>query len=510
LKAATAKEMQRVDQRTIKSFGISGPVLMERAGLAVVSRILERFESSRILVLAGIGNNGGDGIMVARELSNLGYDASVIVSGKKENLSRDARAQYKTAIEMGVPIRFASKPRPEELHGALIVDALLGTGISKEIRGSLARTIEMINESGCPVVSVDIPSGVHADTGQVLGTAVQADITVTFGALKRGHLLYPGASLSGEVFVHDIGFPRQLLAEITCNVLGSDEIELLIPERAPDSHKGDFGHLLVIAGSRGKTGAAFMTAEAALRTGAGLVTLAAPEKLANVYQGRVTEAMVLPLPSEGGGNLSLEALEGILAFASSRATSIAMGPGLGQDEETAKLVREVLINSPAPVVLDADGLNALGNKAKSILKNTRSPVIMTPHPGEFSRIGGLSVQEIQKDRLGTAGAFAKQCGAYVVLKGAPTVITGPEGELFINTTGGSELSKGGTGDVLTGMTGALSAMGLSPLEASLLGVFMHGLAGGIAARDSGEFSTLASDVISHIPDAFSHISGESR
>ena len=504
--------MQRVDQKTIKSYGIAAPVLMERAGLAVVSRITERFEPGKVLVIAGTGNNGGDGIMAARELNNMGigYRASVLIAGKKDKLSRDAMAQYRTAMEFGVPIRFTTKPRIEDFHGAVVIDALFGTGLSKDIKGSFAVIVDMINDSGCPVVSVDIPSGVSADTGQVLGTAVQADITVTFGALKRGHLLYPGAELSGEVFVQDIGFPRHLLAEISCNVLGSQEVGLLIPERAPDSHKGDFGHLLVIAGSSGKTGAAFMAAEAAMRTGAGLVTLAAPHDLAAIYQSRVTEAMVLPLPSTGEGAFSGNAIGEILDFAATSATAIALGPGIGLDPDTAGLVRELLEQSPVPVVLDADGINALGKKAESILGASRSPVILTPHPGEFSRISGLSALEIQADRPEAALSFAKKSGSYLVLKGAPTVIAGPEGELFINTTGGTALSKGGSGDVLTGITGALSAMGMSPLEASLLGVYLHGLAGDMAADTLGDFSVLASDITGRIPDAMRHLAGENQ
>jgi NAD(P)H-hydrate epimerase len=248
-----------------------------------------------------------------------------------------------------------------------------------------------------------------------------------------------------------------------------------------------------------------MAAEAALRTGAGLVTLAAPDALAHIYQSRVTEAMVLPLPSTSGGAFSRDALEGILDFAAFGATAIALGPGLGRDGETCQLVREVLKNSPVPVVLDADGINALGSKAAALLKKARSPVILTPHPGEFSRISGLSVEEAQSDRPGSAQSLARKTGCYMVLKGAPTVIAGPEGELFINTTGGTALSKGGTGDVLTGMTGALSAMGMSPLEAALLGVYLHGLAGDMAARGLGDFSVLASDVISHIPDAYRNL-----
>jgi len=502
--------MKKVDQRTIESFGIPGAVLMERAGLAVVSRVIEILQGRRVLVIAGTGNNGGDGIMAARELHNQGYRVSVVIAGKEDGLSPDAKAQYKAASAFGVPIRFASTPRPEDFHGALVVDALFGTGLSKEIKGPLARTIELINNSGCPVVSVDIPSGVSADTGQVLGPAVQAGITVTFGVLKRGHMLYPGAELSGEVFVHDIGFPRELLGDITCNVLDARDLSVLVPERARDSHKGEFGHLLILAGSRGKTGAAFMASEAALRTGAGLVTLAAPEALADIYQSGVSEAMVLPLPSTGEGTLSYLALEGILEFAADKATALAIGPGLGLNNETAKLVREILANSPVPVVLDADGINALGERAAEILGKSRSPVMLTPHPGEFGRISGMSVADIQADRPAAAQALAKKCGAHVVLKGAPTVIAGPEGELFINTTGGPALSKGGTGDVLTGMAGAFSAMGMSMLEASLLGVYLHGLAGDIAAEDLGDFSVLASDVIGSIPEAFGYLTGEAQ
>jgi len=502
--------MQSVDQKTIKSYGIPGAVLMERAGLAVVSRIVEKFEGRKALVISGTGNNGGDGIMVARELRSLGYRSSVLIAGKKDRMSPAARAQYNTAAAFGVPVRFSATPRPDELHGSFIIDAIFGTGLKKDIKGSLARTVDIINDSGCPVVSVDIPSGVSADTGQILGTAVQADFTVTFGALKRGHLLYPGAGLSGEVFVHDIGFPHELMAGITCNVLSEEEMGLLVPERAPDSHKGDFGHLLIVAGSRGKTGAAFIAAEAALRTGAGLVTLAAPEALADLYQSRVTEAMVLPLPCTQGGAFSHKALEGILEFASLKSTSIAIGPGIGVDDETCVLVRELIKNSPVPVVLDADGLNALGGKASAYLRKSRSPIILTPHPGEFSRMSGMSVDEIQTDRPAAALSFARKTGAYVALKGAPTIIAGPEGELFINSTGGNALSKGGAGDALTGMAGALSAMGMSPLETSLLAVHLHGLAGDMAADVLGDFSVLASDVVSHIAPAYEYLSGECR
>lgn len=507
MRLATAKEMQLIDRKAIRSFGIPSMALMERAGLAVVERATEYFDAPKALVIAGPGNNGGDGVMVARELLNRGRKASVLLTSRQENLSPDCRAQLKAAREFGVPVRFGYTPTAQELHGAVIVDAIFGTGLTKNIKGAIAGTINAINSSGCPVVSVDMPSGVSADTGQALGGAVQADITVTFGAAKRGHLLHPGAALTGELFVHDIGFPRELISTIKCIGPSAAEMALLLPEREPGSHKGDHGHLLVLAGSKGKTGAAFMAAEAALRAGAGLVTLGAPEALFDIYQARATEAMTLSLPSTKDGAFSSAALEETLSFCSSSATAIAIGPGLGMDKDTVKLVREIVRLSPVPAILDADAINALGPGAAGILGRSHSPVVLTPHPGEFARISGMSAKKTLEDRPAAALRFAKKSGACLALKGAPTIIASPEGEIFINTTGGPALAKAGSGDVLTGMTGGLIATGMVPLEAAVLGAYLHGLGGDIAAEELGEHSVTASDVIGRIPQTFMSIGG---
>ncbi|MDP1759243.1 MAG: NAD(P)H-hydrate dehydratase, partial [Thermodesulfovibrionales bacterium] len=354
---------------------------------------------------------------------------------------------------------------------------------------------------------------------QIMGEAVRADYTVTFGFPKRGHLLFPGVEYAGRLFIEDIGFPEELLhsEKLKAELLEKRDVSLLIPERQRYSHKGDYGHVLVIAGSRGKTGAAFMCAKACLRSGAGLVTIGVPESLLNVFQSRVTEEMTLPLPDRGDGTLSSKALEKILEFLSERADVLAIGPGISVTGDTKKIVKELLLKSAVPAVIDADAINSLeGNK--QILKKAKSPLILTPHAGEMARLlsvqrSAFSVQrqktlnselqnEIEGDRINTAVSFAKETGAYLILKGAPTVIAEPEGRVFINPTGNSGMASAGTGDVLTGMLSGFLGEGLTPLEASILGVYMHGLAGDIAAKSKGEHSLIASDIIDSIPEAF--------
>jgi NAD(P)H-hydrate epimerase len=347
-------------------------------------------------------------------------------------------------------------------------------------------------------------SGVSSDTGQVMGIAIEADATVTFGAPKRGHLLHPGARHTGKLYVADIGFPRSMFENLKCNLLMSEEMSTLIPERPPYSHKGDYGHVLLIAGSRGKTGAALMAANAALRTGAGLVTIGIPEHLVGSFQSSVAEEMLLPLPDTGKGALSYKALPEILDFISSNADVLALGPGLGQAEETSRLVRELLLRSAAPMVIDADALNALDGHT-ALLKKTKAPAIITPHPGEFSRLSGLGIGQIESNRIEAAYSFSQETGSYLILKGSPTVIAEPDGRVFINSTGNPGMAKAGTGDVLTGMTGGLLGQGLSPLEASLLGVFLHGMAGDISAAEVGERSLLSSDIIEAIPMAYEEL-----
>jgi len=532
MKVVTAEEMRNIDRITIKNYGISGTVLMERAGLAVAEKIRELYERRKVIVLSGGGNNGGDGIVAARNLHEWGWNVKTILISKESKLSPDCRKQYKTAKKAGVAIEFQDYITGKDLHGALVVDAIFGTGLSKNITGKTAEIIAFINASDSPVISVDIPSGISSDTGLIMGEAVRADYTITFGVPKRGHFLYPGAEYTGRLFIEDIGFPEELInsEKLSVELLEKRDVSLLIPERQRYSHKGDYGHVLVVGGSRGKTGAAFMCAKACLRAGAGLVTIGVPESLLDVFQSRVTEEMTLPLPDKEDGTLSSKALEKILKFLFEKADVLAIGPGISVTGDTKKLVRELLLNSAVPAVIDADAINSLeGNKR--VLKKAKAPIILTPHAGEMAKLlndtrykmqdagtnpplppakegrGGITeiIRYIEKDRINIATKFAKETGTYLVLKGVPTVIAEPEGRAFINPTGNSGMASAGTGDVLTGMLSGFLGQGLNPLEASILGVYMHGLAGDIAVKSKGEHSLIASDITDVIPDAFSFL-----
>jgi NAD(P)H-hydrate epimerase len=531
MKVVTAVEMQEIDRKTIEELGISGLVLMERAGLAVVSRIKELFERKKVIIISGGGNNGGDGMVVARNLHNEGRDVMVFLTSRPEELKGDALLQYKTANKAGVPIQQAEELLTNSAvifsRHSLIVDAIFGTGLSKNVTGKISKVIDFINRSKFPVISVDTPSGISSDTGQVMGNAVKADYTVTFGLPKRGHLLHPGAEFSGKLYIEDIGFPQEFIRSEKYNVelLEKHDVSPFIPERKAYSHKGLYGHVLIVAGSKGKTGAALMAAKACLRSGAGLVTLGVPESLSDVFQSRVTEEMTLMLPDKGDGILSFRASKLILDFLQKKADILAIGPGIGVTPETEKLVKTLIENSSSPVVIDADGINAVrGNKM--IFTKAKSPVILTPHPGEMAGLlqqsapphipppRGGRVREgveapnsellsrIEKDRINTALSFAKETGTYLVLKGVPAIIAAPEGKAFINSTGNPGMASGGTGDVLTGMIAGFLGQSRKPLEACILGVYMHGLAGDIAASEKGQHSLIATDIIEKIPEAF--------
>jgi hydroxyethylthiazole kinase-like uncharacterized protein yjeF len=523
MKVVTAEEMREIDRETIEERGIPGVVLMERAGLAVVSKIKEIFGRKKVIVISGSGNNGGDGLVVARNLHNEGWDVRVFLSSKPENLKGDASLQYKAAVKFGLDIQ----PIKELLDNystifgrhSIIIDAILGTGLSKNVTGTLSEVISLLNKSNLPVISVDIPSGISSDSGHVMGEAVKADYTVTFGLPKRGHLLYPGAEYSGRLFIEDIGFPEELLRSEKLNIelLMKDDVSVLIPERRKYSHKGDYGHVLIVAGSKGKTGAALMASKACLRTGAGLVTIGVPESLSDVFQSRVTEEMTLILPDRGDGTLSAKALDKILDFLNKTADVLAIGPGIGVSIETKKLMKTLIKNSSIPIIIDADGINSIKGE-RGIFSKTEAPVILTPHPGEMARLlsqksevrsqkpevaAGISLRdEIERDRLNTAMSFSKETGTYLVLKGVPTVVATPDGRSFINSAGNPGMATGGVGDVLTGMISGFLSQTMNPLHACILGVYMHGLAGDIAASEKGQHPLIATDIIDKIPFAF--------
>lgn len=512
MKVVTSQEMREIDRITIEDYGIPGMVLMERAGLAVALKVKELYPDKKVVVLCGGGNNGGDGLVAARNLHNWGFKVNVLVFAKKNALSPDCNTQYQIAKKIGIPMEFRKDLNGRDIHGAVVVDSIFGTGISRPVKGSLAGVFAFINDSEVPVVAVDIPSGISSDTGEILGEAIRADCTVTFGLAKRGHFLYPGAEYAGRLFVEDIGFPAKLLASEKINVELIDRkmVSGLIPPRPGYSHKGDYGHVLVIAGSKGKTGAALMAAKASLRSGSGLVTLAVPESLMDVFQGRVTEEMTLPLPDGGSGMISSKAIDVILNFAAQKIDVIAIGPGIGVSNDTEKVVTELIRKSTIPLVIDADGINSMAlsierRALSEILRKAKSPIILTPHPGEMARLlkqSAVSSRQSAKDRINTAISFSKETGTYVVLKGVPTIVAEPEGRAFINTTGNPGMATAGSGDVLTGVIASLLGQGLNPAGASLLGVYLHGMAGDMAAKGKGEHALIATDIIDSLPDSF--------
>lgn len=507
MKTVTAGEMREIDRITIEDYGIPGRVLMERAGLAVASRIKTLFPSKRVVALCGGGNNGGDGLVAARDLFNRGFKVLVIVTAKKDRLAPDCSVQYRIARKFGVPVEFRKTVSEKELHGAVVIDAIFGTGLTRPVTNDLCELFSLLNASEAPVLSVDIPSGVSSDTGEILGGAVMADYTVTFGLPKRGHFFYPGKEYAGTLFIEDIGMPGHLLeaSSIKTGLIGREMVSGLLPPRRRDSFKGDYGHALVVAGSRGKTGAALMCSRAALRSGSGLVTLAVPGSLAGSFEGRVTEEMLLPLPDDGSGMMSPEALDAILEFAAGKIDVIAVGPGIGVSPASGMLVSELVRRSPVPMVIDADGLNSISSWAKNagavkeLLKMAKSPVILTPHPGEMARL--INVPRVT-DRIGVPLSFAGDACIYLVLKGVPTVVALPEGDLFLNTTGNPGMATAGAGDVLTGIIASLLGQGMNPAEASVSGVFIHGMAGDLAAGNCGEYSLIASDIIDALGATF--------
>ena len=489
-------EMREIDRAAIETFGIPSLTLMDRAGRAVAdAAVALAGPSGRFVVVCGGGNNGGDGFVAARVLRAAGRDARVIALVPAERLSADARAVRDQADRAGVPVDEGVLAPLEAGPGDVVVDAIFGTGLGRPPEGAFAEAIARINAArgaGARVLAVDVPSGLSADTGRPLGPCVRADRTVTFGFLKRGLVLHPGASLAGEVTVDDIGIPAEAARRVPvgCELLTEAEARLLVAPRPPDAHKGDAGRLLVVAGSPGKTGAAHLALTGALRGGAGLVTLAArAEVLPFALAGR-PEAMSLVLP--GAGPLGRADLQPLLALARD-VDALAIGPGIPRGPDTAELLRALLERAGKPAVLDADALNALADDA-ALLRRLGVPLLLTPHPGEMAKLCRTTTAEIQADRIGVAAASARAWNATVVLKGARTVVADPDAPPAIVPTGNPGLATGGTGDVLTGLCGALLAGGLLPPDAGRVGAWVHGRAGDLAARRFGERGLVAGDL----------------
>lgn len=511
---ATAPEMQNIDRRARDEFGIPTLLLMENAALGI-TRIVENklgsVKEKRITVIAGKGNNGGDGLAAARLLYNRGAKVCIYLLSESEALTGDAATNLNIALKMGIDIHSKVNYDLRTMksvinHSHLIIDAILGTGLSSPIKGEYSEIIEMINHSERPAVAVDIPTGINSDTGEVMGIAVKATDTITFALPKRGHLLYPGSEYTGKLHVVDISIPVAAIEKesIYVNLLTEEEMGGLIPSREKNSHKGSFGHVLVIAGSIGKGGAAAMTSISCLRAGSGLVTLATPQSVQPIVAEKLTEIMTSPLPETYDKTISLSAMDEIMKLIRDKDV-IAIGPGLTIHKDTAAVVRRLIKESEIPIVIDADGINALIDHI-DILKERRVATILTPHPGEMGRLIGKSTADVQKDRIGTARNFAMSHNVFLVLKGANTVIAEPSGKVYISPTGNPGMATAGTGDALTGIIAGFIAQ-MNDVSAGVrLGVFLHGLAGDIAAKDVGMISMIAGDLIDRIPAAFRHLS----
>ncbi|SRR5579875_71822 len=519
MKILSAAETREVDRLTTERYGVPSLTLMENAGRTVAEFIRARFPSfarRKIVVLCGKGNNGGDGFVVARHLLEMGAKPAVYLLADQKDIQGEAAANLHRWLKLGGECVEIKDPFAMDSvlfdfpSSALIVDALLGTGVRGPVEGLLRRAVEAVNsrKPKTPVVAVDIPSGLNADTGEIAGVAVRADFTVTFTAPKLGFFYGGAAEYLGQVAVRDIGSPPELIDEISqSRMRWSDAAEFArfaIPRKA-EGHKGDYGHVLVVAGSVGKTGAAVLASWAALRAGAGLVTVATPEPALPIVAAHAPEVMTAPLPATLAGTISERSLEGA-AFASLLAgkRALAIGPGLSTDAETQSFIRRVVIGSrEVPVILDADGLNAFDGRAAE-LRQSAGLLALTPHPGEMARLLGCSVPQLQRARVEAARKAAADWDAHVILKGHHTVVAAPDGSVFVNSTGNPGMASGGTGDALTGMLGAMTAQfGTADWHRVLaFGVYLHGLAGDVALEEKGGAPLLASDLIQSIPGAY--------
>ncbi len=509
----TAEEMRRLDHRAIEELGIPGATLMESAGRGAAEAIRALLEelkfprNARVAVVCGKGGNGGDGFVVARWLKKWGVRPDVLLACPEGEIGGDAGEMLRELKRIGV------RPWLVEDEGAaaealaradVVVDALLGTGARGAPAGAVARAIELVNASGRPVVALDIPSGISAAGGPFPGPAIHAIVTLTFGGWKLGLIAGAGAELAGEVEVVPIGIPEaEVLRNVTTFVLEPEDVAPHFPRRPRDAHKGTYGHVLIVAGSLGKTGAAALAARAALRSGAGLVTVATPASQQPVVASLLLEAMTEPLPETPGRTLSLEARE-VVAGLALRRDAVALGPGIGLDEETQAAARGLVQDLPKPMAVDADALTALAGHLE-ILRGAPAARCLTPHPGEMARMLGARAAEIQRDRIAAVRQFATRHGTHVVLKGARSVIGDPDGRVFVNPTGNPGMASGGTGDVLTGILGAFLARGMAPGAAIQSAVYLHGLAGDIAAERVGEEALVAGDVIEGLPEAFRRV-----
>jgi ADP-dependent NAD(P)H-hydrate dehydratase / NAD(P)H-hydrate epimerase len=466
-------------------------------------------------VLCGRGNNGGDGFVVARTLVQRGVDVSVFLIGRVSDVRGDARTNLEVLGHLGITVIEIADSQAWELHLSevrdctLIVDAIFGTGLNAPVSGLIESVITDVNASGIPVVSIDLPSGLSADSCDPIGESIEAGTTVTLGAPKLPLVLPPAETRAGDIVIADIGIPSEVLDSVDgpqIDLLTRSSAREHLTPRTPDSHKGDYGHVLIVAGSRGKSGAAHLSGVGALRSGAGLVTVATSASCQDVVASMAPEYMTVGLRENAEG-LDPDGVDPLLDLARD---VVAIGPGLGQAPGTRAFIRALVDRATMPLVVDADGLNAFSGEPDRLMGREGRDIIITPHPGEMARLVGMSTDEVQASRLEIARNFATSHHLYVVLKGHRTLIATPEGKVFINPTGNPGMSTGGTGDVLTGMIAAWLAHLLDAEAACKLAVYLHGMAGDLAEADEGEVSMTAGDLASRIGDAILELTARRR
>ncbi len=519
MRVLNTQQMREADRRTIDEIGLPSIVLMENAGRQAVAAMEAAFDdlaTSHVAVLCGRGNNGGDGFVVARTLAQRGVQSTVFLLGTVADVRGDARTNLEVLGRIGLTVVEISNAQDWELHFSevsecdLVVDAMLGTGFSGSLTGLLETVVADVNGLGVPIVAIDLPTGVSADSHEIEGSPIEASMTVTLAAPKIPLVFPPADTYGGDLVIADIGIPPPIIDELEgpyIELLTRERMRELVPARAADSHKGDFGRVLIVAGSIGKTGAAHLAALGALRSGAGLVTIAAPRSAVPIIASMGPEYMTEPLEETAAGTVDFSALDRVLEM---DPDVIAVGPGLGQDPSTAAFVLGLVERAGVPLVVDADGLNAFAGEADRLLGRDGVDVIITPHPGELARLVNVSVEAVQHDRLNYARDFAASHRAHVVLKGHRTIIAGPDNRAFINLTGNAGMATGGTGDLLTGMIAAWFAQLLDAEAACKLAVYLHGTAGDLAEADEGEVALVASDVANHLGDAVLELTARRR
>jgi len=533
----TSSEMKSLDLLASKRYSVPLLMLMENAGAEIAKYIIEylisqKIYTPKILIVAGPGNNGGDGIVAARHLlTSLENISILLLILTKHPYQGDAKINYDTILNIAktdnrIKIITNKLDVLKKYKPHIIIDAIFGTGFRGAPQGIYKQAIEMINISSGYKIAVDIPSGVNGDNGTVEGNAVKADLTITMGLIKTGHLLYPGKEYCGEIKIADLGVSYEKLSKpkglpyitpqkelvgqgfslaFNTFLLDKEFIREILPKRKPDGHKGTFGSVLVVAGGKGYSGAACLASQSALYSGAGIVRLCYPENISTAIEKKLTEVIKVPLPATKQGSLAMSGYNEILEIAKNSSV-IAIGPGVTTNQETKELIRKLIKTINLEMVIDADGLNNISLAyLKTLPKQKRQRIILTPHPGEFERLFGISAKEVNANRIDICRELAKKLSMTIVLKGAPTVISDDKGNVYINPTGNSGLAKGGSGDVLTGMIAGFLAQGASLIDAACLGVYLHGLSADLAVEKKTEYSLVATDLIKYLPKAIRSI-----